>query len=93
VIGMTPTIMERLLPYLSVYQESGDLDIEGEGRRGVAEAWQFGASGRVMVVAVVARAEERSGATFTRKIVARLRADPGLDQAPYQILTWDRLGQ
>jgi general secretion pathway protein K len=91
VLGMTPSIMERLLPLVSVYQESGEVEpVAADQRAAPREAWQFGAAGRVMVAIIVAEAQERSGARFKRQIVARLRADASLDQPPYQILTWER---
>ena len=96
--GMTPAILARLKQALSIYQEGDtpDLDVTAmspaELQREMAKnPWSFGASGRVMVVAIEAVATGDAGGRFARRAVARLRADPSLDQAPYEVLTWDTL--
>ena len=96
VTGMTPSLLARLRPMLSVYQE-GDVPEPADAFIAantdavlpLADPWHFGATGRIMVVMIEATASGASGATFTRQAIVRLRAEPSLDQAPYQILTWD----
>ena len=93
VIGMTPDLMARLHPLLSVFQDGetpGLVTPAGSDGGGRQDGWIFGSSGRVMVVVIEATAAGADGARMNRQSIVRLRADPGLDQAPYQILTWDR---
>jgi general secretion pathway protein K len=92
VSGMTPTLLARIKPVLSIYQEGDGLDMDGSLPSGTAQAgggWHFGSAGRVMLVAIEATAIGEKGGRFARQAVVRLREDPSLDQAPYQILTWD----
>jgi general secretion pathway protein K len=104
VVGMTPPLLRRLQSVMSVYQE-GDLPADGElptapldgaARDGAALApnavWHLGATGLVMVVMIEAAASAPNG-RFLRQAVVRLRAEASLDQAPYQILTWDTVGE
>jgi general secretion pathway protein K len=87
VIGMTPTLMVRIKPFLSVYQEIDPTDPnEAPPDR---DGWSLGSTGRVMVVSIQATATGTLGGRFRRQAIVRLRAEPSLDQAPYQILTWD----
>jgi general secretion pathway protein K len=96
VIGMTPASLARIRPLLSVYQD-GEVPepadafaaASKEALPPTADPWQFGATGRVMVVMMEATATGAQGGQFTRQASVRLRAEPSLDQAPYQILTWD----
>jgi general secretion pathway protein K len=100
VVGMTPALLARMRPVLSVYQES-DASPAEEPASGIIEppsttdrdGWQLGPSGRVMVVSIQAAATSGTGARFTRRAVVRLRAEPSLDQEPYQILTWDTVAE
>ena len=87
VIGMTPTILMRIEPFLSVYQESDPTDMnEAPPDR---DGWSLGSTGRVMVVSIQATATGNNGGRFGRQAIVRLRAEPSLDQEPYQILTWE----
>lgn len=94
--GMTPVLLARLRPLLSVYQE-GDAPEQGgplphppdDGAAVADGGWRLGSTGRVMVVAIEASAASTKGGRFTRQAVTRLRAEASLDQAPYQILTWE----
>jgi general secretion pathway protein K len=96
VAGMTPALLSRIRPLLSVYQE-GDLPEPTDAFAAAhieavlpnADPWYFGATGKVMVVMIESTALGAGGTAFTRQAVVRLRAEPSLDQAPYQILTWD----
>lgn len=94
--GMTPALLTRLKPFLSVYQEadaleSGDALPTGlpDASRTVGDGWHFGSTGRVMLVMIQATAAGAKGGRFTRQAVVRLREEASLDQAPYQILTWE----
>jgi general secretion pathway protein K len=96
VVGMTPALLARIRPFLSVYQEgdapSPDDSLGGAPEQSIStdrEGWYLGSTGRVMVVAVKADAVGAKGGRFTRQAIVRLRAEPSLDQAPYQILTWE----
>ncbi len=95
VVGMTPAILARMKPFISIYregdpQELGDLPatVEAASAAPSGDGWFFGSSGRVMVVMIDATAVGAKGGRFTRQAVIRLRAEASLDQAPYQILTW-----
>ena len=92
VAGMTPALLARIRPYLSLYQEADAMELfepasAGEPA-GSADGWQFGASGRVMTVTVTAAAAGAKGGRSSRQATVRLMAEPGLNQAPYQVLTW-----
>jgi general secretion pathway protein K len=96
VLGMTPDLLARMKPYLSVYQEGDAPDVppalaDDAPRRGAPSDsdWQLGSTGRVMVVMIEATAVGPKGGRFRRQAVVRLRAEASLDQAPFQILTWD----
>jgi general secretion pathway protein K len=98
VIGMTPALLARMKPLLSIYREAdaplfGDLTIPaGEDAPAGSDAgWQLGSTGRIMVVIIEAASVGPNGGQFTRQAVVRLRAEASPDQAPYQILTWDAL--
>ncbi len=95
--GVTPALLARLKPYLSVYQEGDALGTEDALPRGVldeaarvsGDGWHFGSTGQTMLVMIEATATGTKGGRFRRQAVVRLRAEASLDQAPYQILTWD----
>jgi general secretion pathway protein K len=96
VIGMTPKLLARLRPLLSVYQEGDPPEPEeafvaarNEALLPAADPWHFGATGRIMIAMIEATANGPQGGHFTRQAVVRLRAEASLDQAPFQILTWD----
>ncbi len=105
VAGMTPELLHRMRPYLSVYQE-GDVardaagaagtqaldDARLAGGRNSLAAGVFGFTSPNLVALVIASAQVGSGtgaARFTRQSVVRLKAEPEADEAPYQILTWE----
>ena len=94
VVGMTPALLARMKPFLSIYRE-GDRHrrmICPPHRRSVGRrrrsAGILARPGRVMVVMIDATAAGAKGGRFTRQAVVRLRAEASLDQSPYQILTW-----
>jgi general secretion pathway protein K len=96
VFGMTPALFARVRPFLSVYQEGDEPDAEAlesalSGAQSTTDrdGWTLGSTGRIMVVAIQAAAVGEKGGRFKRQAIVRLRAEPSLDQAPYQILTWD----
>jgi general secretion pathway protein K len=96
VVGMTPAILTRLAPLMSVYQEGDQVDgdaVETASDAVGAEkaAWSIGSAGRVMVVAVEAIATTAEGGRSARRATVRLRADAQVNQAPFQILTWEIL--
>lgn len=95
VVGMTPALLARMRPFLSVYQEGDAPEQDGKPRLAMeagsfaGDPWYFGSTGRVMVVMIEAASVGAQGGRFTRQAVVRLRAEASLDQAPYQILTWE----
>ncbi len=99
VLGMTPALLARMRPFLSIYREgdapeAGDLSSTSlEDAAGNGPAWQLGSTGRIMVVMIEAASAGAKGGRFTRQAIVRLRAEPSLDQAPYQILTWETLAE
>ena len=96
VVGMTPALLARMKPYLSIYQEGDVFEaddlapprFDGATRTG-SDGWHLGSTGRTMLVTIEATAIGMKGGRFTREAVVRLRAEASLDQSPYQILTWD----
>jgi general secretion pathway protein K len=94
VVGMTPAVLARMKPFLSIYREGDpqvptDLPVTAEeASKTTGDPWYFGSTGRVMVVVIDAAAVGAKGGRFVRQAVVRLRAEASLDQAPYQILTW-----
>ena len=96
VVGMTPAILSRLAPLISVYSEGDQVDGEasviGSEAGGVERsAWSIGSAGRVMVVAVEAIATRPDHGHYARRAVIRLRGDAMANQAPFQILSWDNV--
>ena len=96
VVGMTPALLARMKPFLSIYQEGDVFEaddsapprFDGAPRTG-GDGWHLGSTGRTMLVTIEATAIGTKGGRFTREAVVRLRAEASLDQSPYQILTWD----
>ena len=92
VAGMTPALLARIRPLLSLYQEGDATGLFQPAAAGdpadSADGWQFGASGRVMTVMITATAAGAKGGRSSRQAAVRLLAEASLSQAPYQILTW-----
>jgi general secretion pathway protein K len=96
VIGMTPALLARMKPFLSVYQEGDATDMLSNPIQAAVEdapqigtGWQLGATGRVMVALLEVEAVGATGGRFTRRAVVRLRAEPSLEQSAYEVLTWE----
>jgi general secretion pathway protein K len=96
VTGMTPALLARMKPFLSIYQEGDAPGLDDALPTAVEDAstndsagWQLGSTGRIMVVMIEAASIGAKGGRSTRQAVVRLRAEASLDQAPYEILTWD----
>ena len=92
VTGMTPALMARIVPAMSIYQEADALDMGAVSPGADASqtpGWHFASTGRVMLVSIEATAVGQKGGRFNRQAVVRLREEASLDQAPYQILAWD----
>lgn len=100
VLGMTPTLLARLKPYVSVYQE-------GEVRRGAAGSVAARALDEARLAdpnavgadyvspnrIILIRATAISGAArFTRQTVVRIQDAPS-GGVPYQFLTWETGGE
>jgi general secretion pathway protein K len=89
--GMTPALLARITPALSIYKENDALEAPGtvDPSPTGGTGWHFGSTGRVMLVTIETTAIGEKGGRFARQAVVRLREEASLDQAPYQILTWD----
>ena len=94
--GMTPQLLMRLRPYLSVYQSGAPLvgadaeaihaalQIAAMIGRGPAPA-DFGAADRIVEIHATARLPE--GAQFARRAIVRLGTMPGTSRT-WEILDW-----
>lgn len=92
VLGMTPDLLARLAPHLSLYHD-GDPDPAAADpvvRQAMRELGYAAAAAEVTdesVVAITATAASADGTRFVRRAIARLGAT---DRArPYRILTWE----
>ncbi len=95
---MTPDILARLRPWLSVYQE-GDVQASGGASptgSAIVDARLSGPGlagpgfvSRNVIMRVTAAAAVRGRARFVRSAVVRLRAIPGSDGPLIQVLTWE----
>lgn len=98
VLGMTPDILARLKPRLSVYSE-GDVaptlagSAAGQADEGTppgsAPEDATAATGTALSVMVQATATGPGAARFTRRAVVRVKPELAADEAPYRILTWE----
>ncbi len=92
VAGMTPALLARIRPVMSLYQEGDAAGLfepaAAGGPADTAGGWQLGASGQAMTVMINVAAARTQGGRFSRQAIVRLLAEPSLSQAPYQILTW-----
>ncbi len=98
VLGMTPDILARLKPHLSVYNDSevrraaadpvADQAIE-ESQLGRGPANQLSFESDSQTATVRAAATGPDGARFTRQAVVRITPDATNGEPPFQILTWD----
>ena len=99
VLGMTPALLARLSPFLSIYQ-SGEPDprfahplvllaVREGGGDAEADAEFGGDTGGALVVAITVTASAAGGARFVRQAHVRLGA--GTRGRPWQILDWRRL--
>ena len=95
VLGMTPELLERLIPYLSIYQDSNPdpaaadpivlkAITEATGLDNGVVGW--GNASAAPVVSITAEAREADGSSFIRHAIIRLQ--PAADGRPYQILAW-----
>ena len=97
VLGMTPALMARLAPHMTVLYE-GDPDATLAGlvvlqalRDAAGQADLGGGRGTGnRTVAITADAAGRSGGRYVRRAVLRVGA--GVDGRPYQVLEWRRGG-
>jgi general secretion pathway protein K len=98
VIGMTPALLARLSPYLSIYQ-AGDPSIgldSQAGRSAVQDAEMInhaavliGFNSPYKIVQIRAVAVVAGGIRFTRTTVVRLPLRPGPNDPAWQIMTWE----
>jgi general secretion pathway protein K len=95
VLGMTPSLLLRLKPYMSVYQE-GNADQAAGGVQPLGQARLAGVANLNLVAQVMAVAQVGSGsssARFARQMVVRLTAEPEPEEPPYRILTWETVAE
>jgi general secretion pathway protein K len=96
--GMTPALLARLAPFVSIYQE-GDVQQSVAGSIGNAalddarmidrSAGQSGFVSRNMVAVIDVASVMRGGTRFTRRAAVRFKAEPQAHEVPFQILTWE----
>lgn len=88
VVGMTPAVMARLRPFLSVFQTGRP--VVGEGAPGAMQSEGDAPADGDRVVAIVA--EARAGAAlFRRRAIVRFGPAAGAAQRPFRILTWEQV--
>jgi general secretion pathway protein K len=97
VLGMTPDLMARLRPHLTIHSTYGpgraSTDPVAQGavmllrKEGGILPFESDASGE-QIVQVVATAPDGPGAPFIRRAILRL--DPGAKERPWAILEWGR---
>jgi general secretion pathway protein K len=97
VLGMTPDLLRKITPHLTIYSTYGpgraSTDPVARGAimllrtQGGILPFESDTSGE-RVLQVVATASGIEGAPFTRRAILRL--DPAAKDRPYAILTWDR---
>ncbi len=97
VLGMTPGLLTRLRPHLTLYSTYGPGRASTDPvaaaaimllrTKGGVLPYERDASG-ARVVRVMATASGAAGAGFTRRAILRL--DPASKERPYAILEWDR---
>lgn len=96
VLGMTPQIMARLRPYLSVFKE-GDVQrsaADQAARQALddADLTQTGQQalnpGSANLVALVTASARAPAGVFTRTATVRVKAEPLPDDPPFQVLSW-----
>jgi hypothetical protein len=95
---MTPAVLAKIRPYLSVYHEGNVLQAAGSDTvaSALAEAKvmdpnapRFGFESRNIVVQIDATATTNDGGRFTREAIVRIKTQAEAEEMPYQILTWD----
>lgn len=98
VLGMTPVLLARLAPHLSIYNDrdpsphTTDLVVQ----QALKEVYgplpdQVGRGPPLRTVTVSASAQTAEGARFLRRATLRLRAGPR--DAPIEVLTWEVGGE
>jgi general secretion pathway protein K len=96
--GITPDIMRRLRPFLSVWQQGDLLSGAGaiSGRSAVDDAAMIahasvltGRNSPYRVVTIGAAASVAGGTRFVRSATVRLPLNPSPGRVPWQIVGWD----
>ena len=95
VLGMTPELLERLIPHLSIYQDSNPVPVAAdpivlkaitEAAGADSGAVGLGNTGAAPAVSITAEVREADGSSFIRHAIIRIQ--PTADGRPYQILAW-----
>ena len=95
VLGMTPPLLARLTPHLSLYTEDNPVPSAADPvvlqaireSAGSDPAANVGEATAVSVISIAATAHVAGGANFTRYAVVRMAPTPR--GRPYQILVWE----
>ena len=93
VLGMTPALLARLRPHLSVYTDTApdptaaSVQVRRAMQNALGRQLTVSLSGPPRTVAVIAKAADGRGGRFTRRAVLRLGRSP--KDAPMLVLTWD----
>jgi len=96
VLGMTPDLLARLIPHLSIYQGGAPVGAAADPivRQAIAEAGGVGNNpvdagdpGATPVVSITAEAHAADGSTFTRRAIILIQ--PTTDGRPYRMLNWE----
>jgi general secretion pathway protein K len=94
--GVTPDLLARLRPYVSVYQSGDPQMAAGAGRAAVQTAEMInhapvlaGYTSRDRIVQIQAAATVPDGVRFVRTAVVRLRGQSPPGTPGWQILTWE----
>jgi len=97
VLGMTPDLLARLKPRLSIYNDRPIARANGEAPLGVGTTDLAppglpngsAAPGQGQVLTVVVNAVGPGRSRFTRRAIVRVNATPEPEQTAFQILNWE----
>jgi general secretion pathway protein K len=93
VLGMTPELLARLRPHLSLFSQTDPLasttdPVVAMAIRDTGGAGRAAANGRLQVALITARAQGLDGARFTRRAAIRIGGD--VRDRPWKVLAWTR---
>jgi general secretion pathway protein K len=93
VLGMTPELLARLRPHLSLFSQTDPVasmadPVLAMAIRDAGVATRAAARGRLQVAAITALAQGPDGARFARRAVIRIGGD--VRDRPWKVLAWTR---